>query len=153
MKKLMLALWLIAVPALAERHSADHNCNLVLRMVRWTTGATAGWMLNADVKATLPVQQVGVQWRLQGGTWHFFPLHLSHRPTNAGYRNYEGFLPQPAGGHPSMYFDTVAVAHLGGDRLYDHNFESGDTGFVRADRTNNWVVFPSRGRCAHPPRD
>lgn len=145
---LALAVW--TGSARAERSYADHGCNVVLRHVWYSSGGRAGWSFVVDVRESFllarPSEGVGVMWRLQNQAWSYFPLSRYNHPHRIpGYQSYVGYFDH--NGHPSMYLDVVALASAQGDRIYDHNFETGDVGFVRADQTNRWDVSPASGRC------
>ncbi len=152
--RLVIGLGLLALvstgSAQAEQNYADHGCNIVLRHVWFQSGGRAGWSFVVDVRESFlrarPVQNVGVIWRLQGQTWNRFPLHRYNHPHRIpGYQSYVGYFDH--GGHSSMYLDAVAVATTDGSQVFDHNFENGDVGFVRADSSNRWDAKPGANIC------
>lgn len=152
MRSLLLGLLVLGTvsAAHAERSYADHGCNVVLRRFWFSSGGRAGWSFVVDVRESMmrsrPVEGVGVLWRLQNQSWSYFPLsRYTHPHMLPGWQSYVGYFDHQ--GHPSMYLDAVAVVASNDDRIYDHNFESGDVGFSRADRSNHWSAAPGERLC------
>ncbi len=148
----LLVILFSSASAQAERNYADHNCNVALRHVRYSSGGSSTWNFAVDVREKFmlpggPGEEVGVIWRVQGGAWKYLPLHsYSNHPHQVpGYRSFVGHVSSPA--HPSMYLDVVAVVKAGDSQYFDHNFESGDTGFVHVDRSTQWQANPGANHC------
>lgn len=141
MSTLLAVLCLFANRPASAADTTDRQCRVVLRDAAFSSGGWAGFIVNVDVRKDLlkayPGVKIQVRYQLTPGDNGWTDLEMS--PTGTGSDVHSRFAVRiPNSGHPAMEFKVVAFAYYQGDRLFDHNFESGNLGNIVLNRSNNW---------------
>jgi hypothetical protein len=135
--------------------SADHGCQIVMTNASWNPIPTGNyWSFLIDVRSGTASQladdAVQVHYSFNGGGWQDVAASAAPNQPGGDWVRYTATLPWSQGADRAMGMHVVAYAQMDTGRLYDHNFEGGDTGNVALVQSNNWNVRHLSPQCHAP---
>lgn len=132
----------------------DKACQVVTRSIAWNPG-TGAWDISVDVARSALADEhafyaVTGLYRLSGGADAYVTLNDTGREVVAGFERFSASLPAASG--RGMTIDFIPFAYNGLQRLWDHNWHDGVTGFqvARADNPGTGRYL-ANGICGTAP--
>ena len=128
----------------SSNDAADHKCQIVLRSASFSKAPPVGYYFSVAVNKAADRGPLGIWYRDNSNSWkEARGFEFNGNDERYNYYNYKlSVYP-----NNSMYLHVVAFAERDGGKLFDHNFESGDFGYISLERSNNWTALGLSKHC------